>query len=454
MSDTNHCPRCGTRRPEGGALSGLCPACMLRGGLEGPAPFVRTHVGAKPGAGAAQTVGGLDLEAIQKRFPQLEIIQLIGRGGMGLVYKARQAKLDRLVALKIMAPDLANQPAFAERFLREAQALARLSHPNVVAVHDFGERNGMYFLLMEYIDGHHLRDLLEQRKLEPSDALRLVPDICAGLQYAHEEGIVHRDIKPENILVDRHGRAKIADFGLVRVMGQEEDDWRLTRASQVMGTPQYMAPEQLNRPRDVDHRADIYSLGVVLYEMLTAELPVGRFALPSERVRVDVRLDDVVLKALQREPEDRFQQANDMRSHVEEISRNPADPSTNGTMTLKWPTTRRLAFRNTDRWDGLVEFRGLVGIEGDELVLEYRKRSNLTLRNSAVQETRIPLKDISDIEHKRRLFRSELRISMNRLKAAEAFPEMRQGTFRLCFTRKDRDVVERLAQHLQQRIEA
>ena len=447
--DHRLCPRCGTALPEGGALSGLCPACMLRGGLEGPAPFVRT--GAREEA-SAPGPGDVELDDARRLFPELEILGLIGRGGMGLVYKARQPKLDRLVALKVMAPDLAAEPAFAERFLREAQALARLNHPNVVSVHDFGEREGTYFLLMEHVEGTNLRELLASRRLAPTDALRLVPEICLGLQYAHEQGIVHRDIKPENILVDREGRAKIADFGLVRVLGQDEGDWRLTRATQVMGTPQYMAPEQLNRPREVDHRADIYSLGVVLYEMLTTELPVGRFALPSERVRVDVRLDDVVLKALQREPEDRFQRARDMGSDVESISREPHTRSSGAGPGSLWPAGRRLPFKNADRWDGLVELRGLTGIDGDELVVEYRRRSNLTLRSSEIHETRIPLADISHVEHKRRFFRSELRVSLNRLKAAEAIPEIRQGTFRLNFARRDRDEVERLTQHIRQRL--
>jgi len=451
MNTPDLCPRCGARRPEGGALSGLCPACMLRGGLRESPVFVAT--GGNSARSSRQETP--DLAGVQANFPQLEVLGIVGRGGMGIVYKARQPRLDRLVALKVLAPDLASQAAFAERFLREAQALARLNHPNVVSVYDFGERNGTYFLLMEYVEGTHLRDLLESGRLRPEDALRLVPEICAGLQYAHEEGIVHRDIKPENILIDRNGRAKIADFGLVRMLGQDgqdEGDWRLTRASQVMGTPQYMAPEQLNRPRDVDHRADIYSLGVVLYEMLTSELPVGRFALPSERVHVDVRLDDVVLKALQREPDHRYQHASDLGRRVEDISREP-----NGTHEAErrggWPEGRRIPFKNSDRLDGLVEIHGLVGLEGDDLVLEFRRKPLVRLRSPKVEDLRIPLSRISSIEYKQNWFRSQIRITTNRLKVAEALPEIRQGTFRLCFARREREVAERLARHLSHRLE-
>ena len=453
MQEPKNCPRCGAQIALTGALSGLCPACVLRGGMGKPAP------GAKEEQDAPRTdteEGAAALQAIRERFPELEIEALLGRGGMGLVYKARQTKLDRPVALKIMAPDLADQPAFSERFLREAQALARLNHPNVVAVHDFGERKGMYFLLMEYVDGAHLRELLTQRKLSPTEALKLVPDICSGLEYAHEQGIVHRDIKPENILVTHSGHAKIVDFGLVRVVGQEEaTDWRLTRASQVMGTPQYMAPEQLNRPREVDHRADIYSLGVVLYEMLTAELPLGRFALPSERVQVDVRLDDVVLKALQREPEKRFQRAGEMGHDVEHISSHPNEgrlsrrrPGDGLGEQEEWPATLKIPFKNHDRLDGLIELRGIVGIEEDELIVEYRRTRVLNWRPSEIQETCIPFEQISMVELRKKLFRTELRLTVNRLKALEELPETRNGTFRMVFSRKDRSIVERLANYL------
>ncbi len=151
---------------------------------------------------------------------------------MGVVYKARQPKLNRLVALKILAPEKGADPKFAERFLREAQALARLSHPNIVTVHDFGEAEGLYYLLMEYVDGMTLRQLLQGQKLAPEEALSIVPKICDALQFAHEQGVVHRDIKPENVLLDKQGRVKIADFGIAKLVGARgRRRWRLTRGA-------------------------------------------------------------------------------------------------------------------------------------------------------------------------------------------------------------------------------
>jgi predicted Ser/Thr protein kinase len=256
---------------------------------------------------------------LTRHFPQLEILELIGQGGMGAVYKARQIKLDRLVALKVLPPEWGKDPAFAERFAREARTLAKLNHPHIVAVHDFGESGGLYYLVMEYVDGLNLRETLQAGQFRPEQALAAVPQICDALQYAHEEGVVHRDIKPENILLDRRGRVKIADFGLAKLLNRPRAEFTLTGSRQVMGTVDYMAPEQRSRPLEIDHRADIYSLGVVFYEMLTGELPLGRFAPPSQKAAVDVRLDEVVLRALETEPGRRYQSVSDVKRDVESV---------------------------------------------------------------------------------------------------------------------------------------
>ncbi len=181
---------------------------------------------------------------------------------------------------------------------------------------------------MEFVDGLNLRRLLDTGKLSPEEALAIVPQICDALQYAHDAGVVHRDIKPENILMDSRGRVKIADFGLAKLVGRELKDVTLTGEGQVMGTPHYMAPEQLEHPKDVDHRADIYSLGVVFYQMLTGELPIGKFAPPSKKVEIDVRLDEVVLRALEKEPERRYQQVSQLKTRVETISQTPYERAT------------------------------------------------------------------------------------------------------------------------------
>jgi hypothetical protein len=239
---------------------------------------------------------------------------------MGVVYKARQPKLNRLVALKLLAPERGGDPRFAERFEREAQALARLNHPNIVTVHDFGMAGGRYYLLMEFVDGTSLRQLLKAGSLAPEQALAIVPRICEALQYAHDKGVVHRDIKPENVLLNKEGCVKIADFGIAKIIAPGGGARALTQDDQVIGTPHYMAPEQVENPGRVDHRADIYSLGVVFYEMLTGELPLGKFAPPSRKVHVDVRLDEVVLHALEREPDRRYQHASEVKTDVESIS--------------------------------------------------------------------------------------------------------------------------------------
>ena len=313
------CPRCGSPLPAD-APEGLCPRCVLGVGLA-----THTEASGEFGPHGTQVLQPPPPPAeIAKHFPQLEILECLGRGGMGMVYKARQPKLNRLVALKILAPEKGADPRFAERFLREAQSLARLSHPNIVAVHDFGESDGFYYLLMEYVDGLTLRQLLQAHRVLPEEALRIVPKICEALQFAHEQGIVHRDIKPENVLLDKQGTVKIADFGIAKLVGVDAPRAALTEEQSVLGTPHYMAPEQVERPQLVDHRADIYSLGVVFYEMLTGELPLGRFQAPSKKVQVDVRLDEVVLHALAKEPERRYQHASEVKSDLETIATSPS----------------------------------------------------------------------------------------------------------------------------------
>jgi hypothetical protein len=171
---------------------------------------------------------------------------------------------------------------------------------------------------MEFVDGVNLRQLLAGGAVEPRQALDVVVQICAALQFAHNEGIVHRDIKPENLLINKKGQVKIADFGIAKLLGVASDT-NLTVPQSAMGTLNYMAPEQRENAQKVDHRADIFSLGVVFYEMLTGELPIGRFAPPSQKVQVDVRVDEVVLRTLEKEPERRYQHASEVRTSVENL---------------------------------------------------------------------------------------------------------------------------------------
>jgi len=306
MNAPRSCHRCGAALTEE-----TCARCLLELGLEPPLLSDEPA----PSAPSVRMVAP-SIEELAAFFPDLEVEALIGQGGMGAVFRARQKKLDRVVALKVLPREISGNRDFADRFLREARALARLSHPSIVGVHEYGETNGICWLLLEYVDGSNLRGILRAGLMESRQALALVRDLCDALQYAHDEGVVHRDIKPENVLVDRRGRAKIADFGLAKLIGPAQDA-NLTREGQVMGTPHYMAPEQIERPREVDHRADIYALGVVLYEMLTGSLPRGNFEPPSRRVQVDVKLDEIVLKALEHEPSRRYQHAVDVKTDVD-----------------------------------------------------------------------------------------------------------------------------------------
>ncbi len=275
------------------------------------------------------------LESIVAAFPQLEVEGLIGRGGMGAVFKARQPRLNRFVALKILPEKLASQPAFASRFAQEGQLLARLAHPNIVAVHDFGQAGGFFYLIMEYVDGVNLRQALQASRFTPAQALAIVPKICDALQYAHDEGVLHRDIKPENILLDQKGRVKLADFGIAKLVqaGSEEHGdaspdaaeagrpESLTGAADQLGTPAYMSPEQRERRSPIDHRADIYSLGVVFYELLTGQLPTATLVPPSQHGAIDPRVDDVVRRALATPPHERYPSVRDLKTQLEEITR-------------------------------------------------------------------------------------------------------------------------------------
>lgn len=301
------CPACGMQVPDH-APQGLCPHCLLSGALQtAPGPVAPPVREVSPELRAA--------------FPQLEIHEWLGAGGMGRVFKARQPSLDRWVALKVLPADQAKDLEWAERFTREARALARLNHPNIVQVHDFGSvRMGgqlQPYLLMELVDGVNLRQAMQTGSLTAREALSIVPKLCDALQYAHEHHVLHRDIKPENILINADGGVKIADFGLAKLRDETVPDFTLTQSGARLGTLAYMAPEQVERPQDVDHRADIYSLGVVFYEMLTGELPLGRFPAPSECKGSDPRLDGVVLRTLEKQRDKRFQNAADFKSGVE-----------------------------------------------------------------------------------------------------------------------------------------
>lgn len=258
-------------------------------------------------------------QELASRLPNLEVDEMIGHGGMGVVYKGRQPFLDRNVAIKLVRPDLGKDADAQKRFLGEARSLAKLVHPYIVTVFDFGKVDDLYYLVMEYVEGSSLRQLITRNSVTPRDVLDYVPQIGDALQYAHECGVVHRDVKPDNILVDSRNRVRLVDFGLAKLLGAHANP----EDQRIAGTRGYMAPEQFSMPEAVDHRADIYSTGVVLFEMLTGKIPARSAqaaALPSV---ADPRFDFIVHRALEDDREKRYQQMRDMNADLVTVTRTP-----------------------------------------------------------------------------------------------------------------------------------
>ncbi len=294
------------------------------------------------------------IDEMTRLFPGYEILTLLGHGGMGAVYKARQISLDRIVAIKLLPLQIGRDREFTERFTREAQTMARLHHPNLVALYNFGQTpEGHLFFVMEYVEGATLHDLAHTRALTPARVIRIMGQVCEGLASAHREGVVHRDIKPPNILVDVHGVAKVADFGLARST-KANSGQTLTIRGMVVGTLDYMAPEQ-RRGERVDQNADIYALGVVLYEALTGQLPRGVFPPVSQLIGTPHAIDEIISRAMQQDPAKRFQSAMELKLaldtaplHAAAVRHAPPLPTRVGTAVPSRPPGGEKP--SADRW--------------------------------------------------------------------------------------------------------
>ncbi len=314
------CPSC---RREVLETLDRCPYCRALRSAS-PAPKAMADFLASAAAPGATALDASQTLAKGAMLGPYRVLEPVGKGGMGAVYRAEHAMLGRTVALKVLPRALATDAEFVERFKREAQVLAKLRHPNIVEVHDLGVAGDTYYFAMEFVEGTTLRSVLASKALTPDRALAMVPKLCDALEAAHAQGVIHRDIKPENILIDSAGEPKIADFGLARIARGPT----LTMTQAVMGTPDYMAPEQRESTKDVDHRADIYSLGVVLYEMLTGSLPLGNFEPPAKRAPVDGRLDPIVMKALEYDRARRYERAAHMGTDLRRVTTTGVNVST------------------------------------------------------------------------------------------------------------------------------
>ena len=294
LNDPDSIPADDDATPASGALPSIL------GGMSPDELFARGMQSVRmTGGGSLQSWEPPSIAEAARLFPNYQVTEMIGRGGMGVVYKGKQTSLDRVVAIKLLPLEVSIDRDFGERFVREARTMAKMNHPNIVSVFDFGHTTeGHLYFVMEFVEGTTLHHLIKAVGLKPVQSLELIVNVCEALQYAHSEGVIHRDIKPANILVDTKGRVKVTDFGLARMdTAKTPDQWGQTMTGMVLGTPDYMSPEQKKGIR-VDHRADIYSLGVMLYEMLCGEIPAGVFDPPSQRVEVDERIDQVVIRAM------------------------------------------------------------------------------------------------------------------------------------------------------------
>ena len=249
-------------------------------------------------------------------FPGYEIQNLIATGGMGAVYCAVQKSLDRTVALKILPMEFSKDATFCKGFETEAKAMARLNHPNLIGVYDFGEVNGMLYIVMEFVPGQSIYHSANGQAIDPAEVIRLIAAICSGLAHAHENGIIHRDIKPSNILLDLNAQPKIGDFGLARPIERKVEE-----GEEIFGTPHYTAPEVVNSPNSVNFRADIFSVGVMLHELLTGKLPADDPRPASLIARCDVRFDAIIKRATQPLPATRYSSAQEMAEDLQAIAK-------------------------------------------------------------------------------------------------------------------------------------
>lgn len=429
--DSMACSQCGSPL----VLGGNCSRCLLLAESNRvkrmiPPPIVTTD----------------ELEGLQKSFPQYQLKRAIGQGGMGSIFQAKQTTLDRDVALKIIDPKISADQTFLDRFEREAKVLAKLSHPNIVAIYDFGRTpDGIAYLVMEFVYGLNLREAMSTMEFSVAEASNLMQSLCDALFYAHQRGVIHRDIKPENILLGDDGTLKIADFGIAK-WNDPRSAPRITATQQVLGTLHYLAPEQIESPGEVDHRIDIYSLGVVYYELLTGRLPVGNFEPPSHlNSQVPRELDRVVMRALSRRPSARYQSADEFRSAIVSAAEGVHSAETNAPeIELKPLPVISVPIEREDM-AGFAKVLGSLQCTPKGVFIEYQVRDAIfgTIK-SPLRSIMIPWGRITRIDFKPGIYYGKLALVGDSISALQSFPDAESGKIEVKIKRVNQDLAIRV----------
>ena len=416
--------------------NGQCNLCLLQVGLD---TSNRNQQIQHPDSKDLPTI-----DEISASFPQLTIQRLIGRGGMGAIYLARQTALDRQVAVKLISKEISNDVIFIERFEREARALAKLNHPHVVTVFDSGRTpDGTAYLIMEFVEGINLREAIQSMPISADDAVEYISKMAMALQYAHEKGIVHRDIKPENVLLGEDGSLKIVDFGIAKILaGADGPVDNLTRTRQVLGTPHYLAPEHLDAHGQVDHRVDLYSLGVLFYELLTRKLPMGNFEQPSAiNPNVSSSIDRIVSKCMQRNPNLRYQTASELHEDLKALAvpnREPILVASHSNRGVSVPFV-------CEALGGFASARGMIRAMEHGLRIEYKLTDELLgTFKSQLQVLEIPRENLVRIDLKNGWFNVHLSLVVDSIEQIDTFPNSESGRIGVIIRRDDRSLAEQL----------
>ncbi len=423
------CPQCASiHSPDGN-----CPVCLLNLAI-GYQGADLTH----------DTPESID--QLSTQFPQYRIQRVIGRGGMGTIYQAKQVSLDRDVALKVIDRSICSDASFQDRFEREAKALAILNHPNIVTVYDYGRTaDGLAYLVMEFVHGLNLREAMQAMPIDVPSAIRIIRELSEALRFAHSKGIIHRDIKPENVLLSDGDQVKLADFGIAKILNQR-DERKITATRQILGTAHYLAPEQWESPNDVDHRIDIYALGVMLYELLTQQLPIGNFEPPSHiNPHVDPSLDEVVMKAMHRRPSARYPTVEAFQAALAGIAPVASQQPVARNEPVQSHEDHAVTYVpfQLESYLGFGVVNGTLQVHPAGLRIEYFTRDAIMGQiRSALTTIEADWNDLLQVQYKPGFLNAKLRLVSKSISLFAAFPENEAGSIALAIRNQDKAQAE------------